>query len=309
MWFSERRTPFTEEFFRFEAAANFLLEKAPPRRRFPFDRELAVAVFFSWVLWPNNRSRQRAVARLVASAIAFRLTEQDGDRPHSVKRLDRFITRLSESEFQSFYKSFFEKVGGFPALQKTYPPSWYDDHADITRGQLNSSLDIVEFLLKAGQYDPHKASRNVAHQFLAKNGFDRSWEFYGFGVGKARKGREPSLSEDRVSQYWDHAPGTLGLAYLLRSTWRELWELKFYDPDILSKLHSLAHNHEMILHFFQNYNWLLEFFDQKLSRILKFGKLEPLIGFADKMPINIEPFTDKQTALLQSAGKRSTPEP
>jgi hypothetical protein len=125
----------------------------------------------------------------------------------------------------------------------------------------------------------------------------------------AREGREPSLSEDRVSQYWDHAPDTLGLAYLLRSTWRDLWELKFEDPDLLSKLHSLAHNHEMVLHFFKQYNWLLEFFDQKLSRIPKFSKLEPLVGFAGKMPIHIEPFTDKQTVILQSAGKKSTPGP
>lgn len=308
MWFSKGGT-WSKEFFRFEAAANFLLGKAPQGRRFPFDRELAVAIFLAWVLWPNNRSRQRAIARLVACAIAFRpLIEHDGDRPHSVKRLDRFITRLNESEFQSFYQSFFQKVGGFPALQKTYPPSWYDDYADTTRAKLNSSLDIIEFLLKAGQHDPSKASRNVAHQFLAKNGFDRSWDFYGLKVGKVRKDRTLALSEDRISKYWDLAPDTLGLAYLLRSNWRELWELKFNDLDLLAKLHSLAYNDEMILRIFEQYNWLLNFFDQKLGRIAKSDNFPVSVGVVGMRPIDIEPFTDKQMAILQSMGKRLGPQ-
>jgi hypothetical protein len=298
--FSGRRKVFS-----FEGVAKLLLSNtAAGSHRFPFDREMALAVLLSWALWEDN-SQHRDAARLAAGAITFQSRTSDGtfEQKKYIKDCQSLVDRFGKSWYREFYNLFFEPIGGLHSLLRMYPPHEFDSEADDRQGALNSALDMIEFLLMACRDFPQIATRNNGMQFVANNGFGRPAEFYGVRIGQSRaadKTRNYFISKDAVSTHWGHASDSLGFAYVLRRAWPELWFLSFADHDFVNKLCGLANDHQKISALYECYHWLLDVAERQLTEISKFDKFPMLEDFSPRKSIDVPSFTAEQLELLYS---------
>jgi hypothetical protein len=311
------------QIFSFPEASHLLLDRGTRKTmRFPFDKEIAIVILLSWILWPDDYRRQQKAARITAATFFGRRRKPDGTfEGMNEVRAAVFRRRLKPgTEYRNFYDNCFVPLGGLASSLDTSLPHEWDSQADARRSELNSSLDMLQFfLIRRLTYPEHATSRRLAEKFVERNGFSRELNFYGGRVGEKRgkdRDKETWIKKNTISTRWDHAPSTLGLAFVLRYCWPDLWLLKLSDIEFPNKLVDLAGNNAQVLDTYQYYNWLLDLTDDAASswQISDLYKIVDLIKIEAKLvdttkPLELSGFDEDQIYLIQRLlqGKKGNP--
>lgn len=269
---------------------------------FPFEKEVSLFLFRTWVLWPEYGPRRTFTARLLAEIVT--LQHYDGMlRPSRgrLKTLTELRERVAEPWFEEFYKHFVsqELVGGIDRLiDAGRTPRQQDEIIDKAIRVPTISLDMLTFLLRVRTQAPELAQVNIAAQFISLNGFKRP-DLYDMRPGEREK--TPGISYDKVYGNWKHSKPTLGLDFIITTQWKELASLRLSDQNFLLTLSRLVNDNRKVLTILAQYHWLLEFFKAKYPAISKVQHWPFLPDFKERQPVDIEPLTDEQLQIAKKA--------
>ncbi len=162
-----------------------------------------------------------------------------------------------------FYERFFRHVGGLSSITRTPTLSEYDELAEQKQSALEPVLDMLDYFVKVASGEAHYKTRTSAVSFVTFNGFGREKPYVVEGENRKRgrkefEGKASVIAADTLQKYWDAAPKTIGLAYVLLRSWPEFWSLRIADADILQKLSEFSGDLDKIKEVFAQYNWLTE---------------------------------------------------
>jgi hypothetical protein len=176
--------------FSFVPAMRLLLNQTDATR-FQFDREIAVLLLRYWAMWPDDNGKLKAIARLISAIVTFHRKDTDGHPlPKLIVSLSKVRSRFREDWYQTFYNDFFLHIGGIRGLISTDTRGDYDNWAAKRIEEMETSLDVLEYLLIATSTDSAIAVLRKATSFVQYDGFGRSGG-YGIPMGDKRsQGRQ-----------------------------------------------------------------------------------------------------------------------
>lgn len=271
---------------------------------FPFEKEVTLFLFRTWVLWPEFGPRRAFTASLLAGII----TQQRCDtklRPRRgrIKSLVELQQRITEPWYEEFYEHFFSQkwIGGIDKLIDVNRTRRQQD-AVITRAKRSRaiSIDMLDFLLRTTNQAPDLAQVNIAAKFISLNGFERP-DLYDMRRGERKK--SAGIGYDKVYINWKHSKPTLGLGFIVTTQWKELDALRLSDPSFLLTLSRLANDDQKMRTILAQYHWLLDFFKTKQPAMVKVRHWPFLPDFNDRQRLDIQPLTAKQLETAKQAAE------
>jgi len=272
------------------------------RNLFPFEKEVTLFLFRTWIVWPEYGPRRASTARLLAGIITLQDCDSELRPTGGLNTLTALQKRIVEPWYEEFYKHFGsrELVGGIEKLIDVYRTRRQQDALVVRTIRSRAiSLDMLDFMLRAAFQEPALARVNVAAQFISLNGFNRP-DLYDLRRGRRKKA--PAIGYDKVYTNWKHSKPTLGLDFIITTQWKELASLRMSNSNFLPILSRLANDDQKIRTTLAQYHWLLDFFNIKLPAMTKVRHWPFLSDFKDRQPLDIRPLT---TAQLQTAQEAS----
>jgi hypothetical protein len=224
-------------------SVDLLLAKSRGRKNpaFPFEQELAIYLLLIFSLWPNDRDRLLAAAKIFSGAINLHLSPGLNGEDVNGQRPARGLSR--------FNRVFFSTIGGWPSLLAC--PSAAQFHREVWSrvNELAMTHDVVEFMLKAGRVSPKLGSLALAYKAVAHNVFSREG---GYGVPKGLKRQYDGVTTaNTVRASWRKHRSNAALSYAVTryhmthlydptssAFWRNLLDAKKRPADAL--LHFVA---------------------------------------------------------------------
>ena len=286
--------------FKFDPVVDLLLAEDldDGAHRFRFDREIALLLLLIWSMWPDDDAILRMASRLIADAITFHRRDKSGNiTDKRIKKLASIRARLEEPWYETFYLRFYAHFGGLASARLMWTRSDFDKIVVDKQCELNTSLDLIEFLLRMSKVDNKLITRNFGSEFIARDGFQQ-FDSYGVRIGEKKSERPTKVAVNTVSKRWDNAPATLGLTYIIRQSLPELWSLKMTDRGLLPWLVQYAADRARLKAAFSQYHWLVDHLGE-VTQIAKFSNW-PTVDDFDQEPLEILPFSPEAEATIAS---------
>ena len=198
------------------------------RPAFPYERELALYLLLIASIWPGDRERLLAAARIFSGALNFHISRAQEDAASSASR--RYLAlrqKLSPSEINSYNENFFVKFGGPQSL--LFSPSVEAFHRDLWKriAELTLIHDFAEYIFKSSILSKRISSATFGYHAIANNIFAREGGYGVAGGPKRKRGQTTAVkTAESVRAKCKSVPATVILSFIM-TRW---YGVHLFDP-------------------------------------------------------------------------------